>query len=91
MLQQRPNTFAQTNLSPSFFACDKAADHTFRVGDDPGVNYRQHRPAERIFPFLSKLGGDHSTHAHYVKAARLTIPTPAPLTILRISRLSVES
>ena len=31
MLQQRPNTFAQTNLSPSFFACDKAADHTFRV------------------------------------------------------------
>ena len=29
MLQQRPYTFAQTNLSPSFFACDKAADHTF--------------------------------------------------------------
>jgi hypothetical protein len=28
MLQQRPNTFAQTNLSPSFFLCDKAADHT---------------------------------------------------------------
>ncbi len=31
MLQQRPNTFAQTNLSLSFFACDKAADHTFRI------------------------------------------------------------
>ena len=30
-LQQRPNTFAQTNLSISLFACDKAADHTFRV------------------------------------------------------------
>jgi len=29
MLQQRPNTFAQTILSLSFFACDKAADHTF--------------------------------------------------------------
>jgi hypothetical protein len=28
MLQRRPNTFAQTILSPSFFACDKAADHT---------------------------------------------------------------
>jgi hypothetical protein len=28
VLQQRPNTFAQTILSPSFFACDKAADHT---------------------------------------------------------------
>jgi len=33
MLQQRPNTFAQTNLSLSFFACDKAADHTFRFAD----------------------------------------------------------
>src|SRR6266704_1604534 len=26
-----PNTFAQTNLSCSLFACDEAADHTFRV------------------------------------------------------------
>ena len=25
------HTFAQTNLSPSFFACDTVADHTFRV------------------------------------------------------------
>ncbi len=30
MLQRRPNTFAQTILSLSFFACDKAADHTCR-------------------------------------------------------------
>ena len=30
-LQQRPYTFAQTNLSCSLFACDEAADHTFRV------------------------------------------------------------
>src|SRR2546421_8544746 len=36
-LQQRPNTFAHTNLSLSLFACDKAADHTFRVADKPGV------------------------------------------------------
>jgi hypothetical protein len=36
MLQQRPNTFAQTNLSLSFFACDKAADHTFRFARHPG-------------------------------------------------------
>jgi len=33
VLQQRPNTFAQTILSLSFFACDKAADHTFRLAD----------------------------------------------------------
>src|SRR5579864_310773 len=36
-LQQRPNTFAQTNLSISLFACDKAADHTFRVARDPST------------------------------------------------------
>jgi len=34
VLQRRPNTFAQTNLSTSFFACDKAADHTFRFADN---------------------------------------------------------
>jgi transposase len=28
--QQRPNTFAQTNLSFPFLACKTAADHTFR-------------------------------------------------------------
>jgi hypothetical protein len=33
MLQRRPNTFAQTILSLSFFACDKAADHTFLFVD----------------------------------------------------------
>ena len=31
MLQRRPNTFAQTILSLSFSACDKAADHTYRL------------------------------------------------------------
>ena len=41
MLQQRPNTFAQTILSLSFFACDKAADHTFRFADYPGVTWRR--------------------------------------------------
>jgi len=35
VLQRRPNTFAQTNLSTSFFACDKAADHTFWFARDP--------------------------------------------------------
>lgn len=29
MLQLRPNIVAQTNLSFSFFACDRAANHTF--------------------------------------------------------------
>src|SRR6266852_7801314 len=29
--QQRPNTFTQTHLSLSFFACNKAADHTFWI------------------------------------------------------------
>jgi hypothetical protein len=37
MLQRRPYTFAQTNLSPSFFACDKAADHTFRFARYPTI------------------------------------------------------
>jgi hypothetical protein len=37
MLQQRPNTFAQTILSLSFFACDEAADHTFRFARDSGA------------------------------------------------------
>jgi hypothetical protein len=33
---KRPETFAQTILSLSFFACDKAADHTFRFGRHSG-------------------------------------------------------
>jgi hypothetical protein len=37
MLQQRPNTFAQTILSLSFFACDKAADHTLPTNQDLAV------------------------------------------------------
>jgi hypothetical protein len=35
VLQQRPYTLAQTNLSVSFFACDTAADHTFLFADQP--------------------------------------------------------
>ena len=34
VLHRRPNTFAQTNLSVSFFACDTAADHTFLFADN---------------------------------------------------------
>ncbi len=37
MLQRRPNTFAQTILSLSFFACDKPADHTYRLARDSGT------------------------------------------------------
>jgi hypothetical protein len=38
VLQRRPNTFAQTILSVSFFACDKAADHTFRLARQNDLN-----------------------------------------------------
>jgi hypothetical protein len=37
MLQKRPDTFARTNLSFSLFACNDAADHTFRVARDSGT------------------------------------------------------
>jgi len=30
----KPYRFAQTNLSLSFFACDKVANHTFRIADN---------------------------------------------------------
>jgi hypothetical protein len=33
-LTQRPDTFAQTILQSSFFACSTAADHTFRIGGE---------------------------------------------------------
>jgi len=36
-LQPRPNTFAQSILPLSFFACDKAADHTFQFARQPPV------------------------------------------------------
>jgi hypothetical protein len=36
VLQPRPHTFAQTNLSLSFFACDTAADHTFQLARHSG-------------------------------------------------------
>ena len=40
LLQQRPNTFAQTNSVFSSFAWKTAADHTFRVGCDSGITQR---------------------------------------------------
>src|SRR2546429_6838398 len=48
VLQQRPYTFAQTNLSVSFFACDTAADHTFLFG-------RQSRSEEHTSELQSRL------------------------------------
>jgi hypothetical protein len=38
LLQQRPDTFAQTNTPFPSFACKTAADHTFRLaGHSPGT------------------------------------------------------
>ena len=34
---------------------------------------------QHVFPFLRPLGGDDSTYAHHMKAARFTIHTPALL------------
>jgi len=39
VLQRRPNTFSQTNLLRHFFACDKAADHTFRFARCSGTRF----------------------------------------------------
>lgn len=35
--------------------------------------------AERVFPFLRRVGGDESTYSHHMRDARFTIPTPALL------------
>ncbi len=44
LLQRRPHTFAQTNLSLSLFACDKAADHTVRFAcGSPAISGQSHR------------------------------------------------
>jgi len=45
VLQVRPNTFAQTILSLSFFACDKAADHTFWFARDSDLGAEWNTPA----------------------------------------------
>ena len=42
--ERRPHTFAQTNLSLSLFACDKAADHTFPQADFWPALLRVHPP-----------------------------------------------
>jgi hypothetical protein len=62
VLQRRPNTFAQTNLPPSFFACDKAADHTFRIADNPGIN-------DEKDVYGSFLAGDHTSGRHHIRVA----------------------
>jgi hypothetical protein len=56
VLQQRPYTFAQTNLSQSFFACDKAADHTFRLADHAGVIARRLESKCRVCQIDAKRG-----------------------------------
>ena len=38
-LQQRPYTFAQTNPVILLFACNQAADHTFRIDDNVSESY----------------------------------------------------
>src|SRR5437660_7593636 len=47
VLQQRPYTFAQTNLSPSFFACDKAADYSFRWTLASDLVVQEYKPGWR--------------------------------------------
>jgi hypothetical protein len=67
VLQRRPNTFAQTILSLSFFACDKAADHTFR--------FARHPPKIRDKPGLA-LERIASTHRVVARScANSQIPT----------------
>jgi hypothetical protein len=50
VLQRRPNTFAQTILSLSFFACDKAADHTFRFARDTAQTFGTYLPVATCVP-----------------------------------------
>lgn len=35
--------------------------------------------ADRVFPYLRRIGGDNSTYSHHMRDARFTIPTPALL------------
>jgi len=66
---ERPYTFAQTNLSPSFFACDKAADHTFRFISTP--------VHEVITPFLARSAPGRLNHGKR--------RTPADVLVLAIA------
>ena len=84
MLQQRPNTFAQTILSLSFFACDEAADHTFRFarptsGGSPyirtvvrGANRTPSRRGRKHDEIVSERGHSGSRTAHGCEV-RLTV------------------
>ncbi|NKS36496.1 N-6 DNA methylase [Rhodococcus hoagii] len=46
---------------------DKHADETFEIVD------------QRVFPFIKSMRGDDSTYAHFMRDARLTIPSPGML------------
>ena len=48
-LQQRPNTFARTNLPTSLFACRRAADHTFAPARTAFCAYQSE---ERVCRFM---------------------------------------
>ena len=88
-LQRRPYTFAQTNLSLSLFACDKAADHTFRfAGDPPGTatprNAFRHADCRRIltvyqrarffFVCRNRIGIEAGCGDHYVPSIKISSP-----------------
>ena len=48
MTPLRPNTLAQTNCHCSFFACNSAADHTFRA----------RRTSQEVAPLPGRTAGD---------------------------------
>ena len=60
-LQQRPNTFAQTNPLPHFSLATKAADHTSRIADhSSGTATSVHRTTATLDPgILSSCGRTH--------------------------------
>jgi hypothetical protein len=81
-------TFRETDLSgPIRLAMLRAGPRIVSEPDKPGVNYISvsTTQTEPVIPFVCTLGGTGSTHAHYMKAARFTIQTHAPLTIVTTS------
>src|SRR3989442_16012308 len=79
VLQQRPYTFAQTNLSVSFFACDTAADHTFLFAKKPGLV----NPC--AFPSADRTGGRLASSCPEVFIVGEMIPTLLPVLCTRRS------
>jgi hypothetical protein len=82
VLQQRPYTFAQTNLSPSFFACDKGADHTFRLAGDTPM---RDSPLVRATCGAALGPLPPTIVPSYYDAANLALNTAAPV-MKRVSR-----